>query len=158
MRLWFLYTPWCLILILYCLKFLNKPNIFQSLIWRVLLDLNLYKIILYPWLWKLRGFLGITGYCHIWIPGYGELGGGLVTKSCWTLATPWTVAYQAPLSMGFFRQEFWGGLPFPSLGDLPNPGIKPRSPALQADSLPTELSLLMGKILLYWLLMIWAES
>ena len=45
-------------------------------------------------------------------------------------ATPWTVAYQAPLSMGFSRQEYWSGLPFPSPGDLPNPGIKPRSPAL----------------------------
>ena len=50
--------------------------------------------------------------------------------------TPWTVARQAPLSMGFPRQEFWSGLPFPPPGDLPDPGIKPRSPALQADSLP----------------------
>ena len=48
--------------------------------------------------------------------------------------TPWTVAYQAPPSMGFSRQECWKGLPFPSPGDLPNPGIKPRSPALQADA------------------------
>ena len=52
--------------------------------------------------------------------------------------TPWTTAHQAPLSMGFPRQEYWSGLPFPSLGDLPDPGIKPRSPAFQADSLPTE--------------------
>ena len=44
--------------------------------------------------------------------------------------TPWTVAYQAPLSMGFSRQVYWSGLPFPSPGDLPNPGIEPRSPAL----------------------------
>ena len=51
-------------------------------------------------------------------------------------ATPWTVAYQAPLSMGFFRQGYWRGLPFPSPGDLPNPGIKSRSPTLQA--LPSE--------------------
>ena len=50
-------------------------------------------------------------------------------------ATPWTVAYQAPPSMGFSRQEYWSGLPFPSLGDLPNPGIEPRSPTLQADFL-----------------------
>ena len=49
--------------------------------------------------------------------------------------TPWTVAHQAPPSMGFSRQEYWSGLPFPSPGDLPNPGIKPRSLALQADSL-----------------------
>ena len=51
-------------------------------------------------------------------------------------ATPWTVAHQAPLSMGFSRQEHWSGLPFPLPGDLP--GIKPASPTLQADSLPTE--------------------
>ena len=49
-------------------------------------------------------------------------------------ATPWTVAYQAPPSMGFSRYECWSGLPFPSPGDLPDPGIKPRSPALQADA------------------------
>ena len=52
--------------------------------------------------------------------------------------TPWTVAYQAPLSMGFSRQEYWSGLPFPSPGDLPDPGIKPRSPALEADTLTSE--------------------
>ena len=65
--------------------------------------------------------------------------GGLVTKSCPTLTTPWTVACQAPQSIGFSRQEYWSGLPFPSPGDLPEPGIEPRSPALQAVSLPTEL-------------------
>ena len=56
----------------------------------------------------------------------------------WLFATPWTVAHQAPLSMGFSRQEYWSELPFPSLGDLPDPGIKPRSPALQADALTSE--------------------
>ena len=44
----------------------------------------------------------------------------------WLFATPWTVAYQAPLSMGFSRQEYWSGLPFPSPGDLPDPGVEPR--------------------------------
>ena len=53
--------------------------------------------------------------------------------------TPWTAAHQAPLSMIFSRQGYWSGLPFPSPGDLPNPGIKPGSPALRADSLLTEL-------------------
>ena len=53
-------------------------------------------------------------------------------------ATPWTIAHQAPLSMVFPRPEYWSGLPFPSPGDLPDPGIEPRSPALQADSLPSE--------------------
>ena len=51
--------------------------------------------------------------------------GGLVPKSCPTFATPWTVAHQPPLSMGFPRQKYWSGLPFPSPGDLPDPGINP---------------------------------
>ena len=55
-------------------------------------------------------------------------------------ATPWTVAHQAPLFMGFSRQEYWSGLPFPSPGDLPDPEIEPRSPALQTDALPSEPS------------------
>ena len=53
-------------------------------------------------------------------------------------ATPWTVTHQAPLSMGFSRQECWSRLPFPSPGDVPDPGIELGSPALQADSLPSE--------------------
>ena len=53
-------------------------------------------------------------------------------------ATPWTVAHQAPPSMGFSRQEYWSGLPFPSPGNLPDPGIEPRSPALQADAFTSE--------------------
>ena len=55
-------------------------------------------------------------------------------------ATPWTVARQTPLFMGFSRQEYWSGLPFPSPLDLPNPGTEPRSPALQADALSSEPS------------------
>ena len=70
-------------------------------------------------------------------PLYGD-GGGLVTKLRPTLVTSWTVGFQVPLSMELYQQENWGGLPFPSPGDLPHPGIVPRSPALQADSLPTE--------------------
>ena len=64
-------------------------------------------------------------------------------KKCWSLsrvqlfATPWTVAHQAPLSLGFPRQEYWSGLPFPFSADFPYPEIKPWSPALQADSLPS---------------------
>ena len=64
-------------------------------------------------------------------------------------ATPWTIAYQAPQSMGFSRQECWSGLPFPSPGYLPDPGIEPASPALQADALPSEPP---GKILIYSLI------
>ena len=66
-------------------------------------------------------------------------GGDLVAKSCLTLVTLWIVACQAPLSMGFSRQECWSELPFPSPGDLPDPGIESRSAALQAHSFPTKL-------------------
>ena len=62
----------------------------------------------------------------------------LVLNHAQLLATPWTVALQASLSMGFPRQEYWSGLPFPSSWDLPNPGIEPGSPTLQADSLLSE--------------------
>ena len=70
----------------------------------------------------------------------GRWFGDLVAKSCSTPVTPWTVARQGPLSMKFSRisQEYWSGLPFFPPQDLPNPGIKPRSPALQADSLLSE--------------------
>ena len=71
-------------------------------------------------------------------------------------ATPWTVAHQAPLSLGFSRQEYWIGLPFPSPGDLPNPGTEPRSPALQADALtsepPGKPKPLLAKSCLYFLI------
>ena len=82
----------------------------------------------------------------------------LVAQLCLTLCdhgpfTPWTVAYQAPPSMGFSRQAYWSGLPFPSSGDLPNWGIKPRSPVLQADALPSEPPGKPQCILLYiWLI------
>ena len=67
-------------------------------------------------------------------PGWGWFG-DLVAKLCLTLATPWTVAYQAPLSMEFSRQEYWTGLSFS--GDVPDPGFEPGSPSLQAGSSPT---------------------
>ena len=74
----------------------------------------------------------IEGALNRYLPGGGVV--AVVSDS----ATPWTVARQAPLSMGFSRQEYWSGLPFPSPGDLPKPGIESGSPALQADSLPNE--------------------
>ena len=82
-------------------------------------------------------------YRGFWLKIQATCGSGLVAKSCLTLAIPWTVAQQAPPSMGFSRQKYRSGLPFPSPGDLPDPGIKPGSSALQEDSLPTELQ---GKI------------
>ena len=81
--------------------------------------------------------VGLSGWSHlrlIWV-----VDAGLSHFSRVLLFTiPWTVACQAPLSMGFPRQEYWSGLPFPSPGDLPNPEIEPMSPALQADSLPSK--------------------
>ena len=74
---------------------------------------------------------------HVWVMGRrGTNCYRLVAKSCLTIATPWTIAHQVPLSMGFSRQEYWSWLPFPSQGDLPDTGIEPTSPAWQADSLP----------------------
>ena len=61
--------------------------------------------------------------------------GGLVAKLCPTLETPWIIDHEDPLSIRFPRHKYWSGLSFPSLADLPNPGIEPESPALQADSL-----------------------
>ena len=68
-----------------------------------------------------------------------------VAQSC-LFATLWTVALQAPLSMGLSRQEYWSGLPLPPPGDLLDPEIKPTSPALQADSLPTEPSVIQSSM------------
>ena len=70
--------------------------------------------------------------------GGGGGGGGLVAMSCLTLATPWTKAHRATLSMGFSRQEYWSVLPLPSPGDLPDLGFEPGYPALQEIFLPTE--------------------
>ena len=67
-----------------------------------------------------------------------QVGGSLVTKLCPTPTAPRTGDHHPPLSLGFPRQEYWSGLPFPSPGDLPDPGIEPGSLALQADSLPSE--------------------
>ena len=64
----------------------------------------------------------------------------------WLFVTPWTVAYQAPPSMEFSRQEHWSELPFPSPGDLPDTGIEPKSPALWADALPSEPPRMRGSL------------
>ena len=81
--------------------------------------------------------LSILFHCLQFMPGRV----GFVVQSSSRVqlfATPQTVAHQAPLSSGFSRQKDWSGLPFSSPGDVPNPGIKPRSCPLQADSLPSE--------------------
>ena len=79
--------------------------------------------------WVAIAFSAKTSYCNTIVK----------SLSCvWLFATSWTVAHQASLSVGFPRQEYWSGLPFPSSGDLPDPGIEPRSPKLQADALLSE--------------------
>ena len=90
-----------------------------------------------------RGLWWITRHpFHLYgsegVSGTGEVKWSEVTQLCPTLCDPVDIACQAPLSMGFSRQEYWSGLPFPSPGDLPNPGIEPGSPALQADALSSE--------------------
>ena len=69
-------------------------------------------------------------------------------------ATPWTVAHQAPLSMGFSRQDYWSELSFPSPEDLSGPGIKPGSPSRQVDSLPSELQGNLGTMKIFYLMLI----
>ena len=95
-------------------------------------------------------FLGLQNHCRWWLQPWNwktlapwkksyDHSEEVKLLSCVRLfATRWTVAHQAPLSMGFSGQEHWSGLPFPSPGDLPDPGIKPRSPALQADTLTSK--------------------
>ena len=74
--------------------------------------------------------------CSLWgIPAWLPV---KLLSRVWLFGTPWIVAYQAPPSMEFSRQAYWSGLPFPSPGDLPDPGIEPRYPALQADTLLPE--------------------
>ena len=85
----------------------------------------------------------LLAYVHpriLFIPGsmLGEKVKVLVAQSCLTLCNPMNCSCQASLSMEFSRQKYWSGLPFPSPGDLPNSGIEPGSPALQADFLPSE--------------------
>ena len=80
---------------------------------------------------KVSVILGLD-FCKWWF-------GGLVTNLCPTLVIPWTLAHQAPPPSAFPRQEYWSGFPFPFPVNLPDPGIELRSPALQADSLLTEL-------------------
>ena len=95
-------------------------------------------------------------FCFIYISHWDEVKS---LSHVWLFATPWTVACQVPLSMGFSREGYWSGLPFTSPGDLPNPGIEPWSLVLQADSLPSEpresphFSLVM-LLIIHWLLII----
>ena len=95
--------------------------------------------------WALSYSILLTKYLSPkrWTNSSSQLGSWKVKNVCCSVvsdsfATPWTVAHQAPLNMESSRQEYWSGLPFPSPGSLPNPGIEPWSPELQEDSLPSE--------------------
>ena len=81
-----------------------------------------------------------AGKCSFWLKSQRRAmqSESEVAQLCPTLCNPMDCSYQAPLSMGFSRWEYWSGLPFPSLGDLPNPAVEPGSPALQADALWSE--------------------
>ena len=88
-----------------------------------------------------KGFCGRVKFFRVFLLFFFFLVVAKVCKSLssvWLFATPWTAASQSPLSMEFSRPEYWSRLPFPSPGDLPDPGIECRSPALQADSLPSD--------------------
>ena len=87
----------------------------------------------------LAGGFFTTSTTHLGRPQHKVAGVCQPLSRARLFASPWTGAHQAPLSTGFSKQGYWSGLPFPSRGDLPNPGIEPRSLALQADSLPSEL-------------------
>ena len=101
------------------------------------------------WLWSLVGWHHPWRLSQEWVSGSGwtqeprqrAWHARMLNyfSHVWVFMTLWTIAHQAPLSMGFFRQEYWSGLPFSSPKDLPSPGIKPRSPTLQVDFLPFEL-------------------
>ena len=93
------------------------------------------KLLVYPPS-PLSSLITISCFLRLWVYICFMVVGGLVSKLCSTLVIPWTAAHQAPLSMGFPRQECWSGLPFPSPGDLPNPETELMSPILQAVSLP----------------------
>ena len=90
-------------------------------------------------LWSIRSWWVLSRWFYFSFLINIVIGPCLVTQSCLTLCNPWTIACQAPLSMGFPRQEYWTGLSFPSPGDLPDLGIETRFHALQAGSLPSEL-------------------
>ena len=87
--------------------------------------------------WALKSLQTVSAAIKRLVPWKKRKGKGKLAHQLFVIT--WTVACPAPLSMEISRQEYWSGLPFPSPGYLPNPGIKPRSSALQADSLPTEL-------------------
>ena len=115
-------------------KKIRRTLKFLTLTWAISLIVNLLSSI-YQSIYIKKQRLKKVSPKHIWYRFFLFVTCSVMSDSLWP---PQTVARQAPLSMGFSRQECWSGLPFPSSGDLPNPGIQPGCPALQADSLPSE--------------------
>ena len=119
-----------------CLNFLavsRNDHIVGDFIWKGSVSL----VLLFELLGQIKTWKKDKSKCKLCTSGGMRLHGHVKLLShVWV--TPWTVTYQAPLSIGFYRQGYWSGLPFLSPGYLPNPGIKPGSPALQADTLPSE--------------------
>ena len=107
--------------------------------WMSSLPLTLSSFDLFPYLLKQEHSIwpnSCTPFNSKWVENLAKQ--SKVAQLCLTFCNPWAVAYHAPPSMGFSRQEYLSGLPFPSPGDLPDPGIEPRSSAFQADALPSE--------------------
>ena len=128
------------IMVLICISLVSEgKHLFRYLLTILYLWRNVYSDFL------LIFKLGYLSFC-CWI-----MDGTCSLSYVQLFATLWPIACQAPPSMGFSRQEYWSGLPFPSPGDIPNPGIEPGSPALQADSLPSEPP---GKLLELWIVFI----
>ena len=109
------------------LKHLSVFSLFKIFNWRII-ALQCCVIYCHTLTWISHKYTWVSYVCK-WVKSLSRVR---------LFATPWTVAHQAPPSMGFSRQEYWSGLPIPSPGDLPNPGIEPRSPTLWADALTSE--------------------
>ena len=92
----------------------------------------------WPWIWRVWRAILLVIQTLPTVGGWSSLTKVKLLSRVQLFGIPWTVAYQAPLSMGFSRQGYWSGLSFPSPGDLTNPGIEPGSPTLQPDALPSE--------------------
>ena len=145
-HVWLFVTPWTaahkaslsFTTSLSLLKFMS----FEQIILSNHLSLRHLLLLMPSILTSVRVFSNELALCikqlKYWSFSFSNSGGGFVTKSCLALVTPWSVACQAPVYMGFSRQEYWSRLPFPSPEDLPAPGMKPGSRALQADSSPLQ--------------------
>ena len=136
---------------------ISQARILESVSLQLIYFIHSTLYFLIPYHWDPIPFPLPTGN-HWFVPCYDFVAISFVVFTCYFLhsiykwwkesvkslsrvqlfATPGTIAHKVPLSMGFSRQEYWNGLPFPSSGDLPDPGIEPASPALHADSLLSE--------------------